>query len=357
MSNATVSNIEKAAVLLSRLDPKATDKVLEILGPDFAGKLRPMLATIAKRKDLKGLTEQVLQEYRDLQRDVYAAIQGAPTLQSLLGPQESLFRPMEPASPYSTQSPLRASVSPQESASPPQSSTLPETPTAEQSAIEADSLSKVPHTVLAAALKGESPRMISIVLKQLPSDISGKGLESLPLELRQDVFLLMADSASVHPMVVSRIMQKLLEVTRTIDPGTIEQADRRVKTLIGVLQSVKREERVRLMESLAERDPELAKQVDNLMYDYTDLLRIEDRSVQKLLGQLEQKIVATALKTASEELRQKVLKNLSERVRLALNEEMDLLSGVSAGKADNARREIANVIRSQDKEGSLVWIE
>jgi len=64
-----------------------------------------------------------------------------------------------------------------------------------------------------------------------------------------------------------------------------------------------------------------------------------------------------ALKTASDDIRQKVLKNLSERVRLALSEEMDLLSGVSASKAEVARREIANVIRSQDKEGSLVWIE
>src|SRR6185369_13677440 len=114
---------------------------------------------------------------------------------------------------------------------------------------------------------------------------------------------------------------RLLQSCRLVDPAAVQQEDRRVKTLIGVLQTVEREERLRLLESLTERDPDLATQIDNLMYDYTDILRIEDRSVQKLLGQLEQKVVAMALKTAPEDLRQKVLKNLSERVRLALNEE------------------------------------
>jgi flagellar motor switch protein FliG len=219
------------------------------------------------------------------------------------------------------------------------------------------SLKKVPPAVLGAALKAETPRMIATVLKQLPAELSGKVLELLPAEQRQNVFLMMADKIQISSAIVGRVLQRVLDVCRTVNPAAVARTDRRVTTLIGILQTVEREEKIRLMETLAERDPELAAKVDDLMYDYTDVLRIEDRSVQKLLGQLEQKIVAMALKTAPDDLREKIMKNLSERVRLALTEEMELLSGVTPSKADQARREIATVIRNQDKEGAIMWME
>ena len=351
---ASVSNIDKAVVLLTRLDPQSLDKVLEMLGPEFAGKLRPMLAAVSRRKDFGHLSEQVLQEFRELQQDVRAAVSGSPNLQKLQTPQELNTRP-DPVE-RATSSGEASQNAPANAAAGGGDSMVNPNAT-ESSATVVDSLAKLPPAVLGAAMKQESPRMIATILKQLPTEVSGKVLEVLPAEQRQEVFLLMADTVQVNPSVVRRVLQKLLEVSGTVDPAVVEQTDRRVKSLIGILQTVEREERIRLMETLTERDPDLAAQIDNAMYDYTDILRIEDRSVQKLLGQLEQKVVAMALKTAPENLRQKVLKNLSERVRLALNEEMELLTSVNATKADAARREIANVVRAQDKDGTLVWME
>lgn len=356
MSSMTVTNFDKAAVLLTRLDPKSLDTVLQMLGPDFAAKLRPALTAVSRRKDLAVLTEQVLQEFRELQQEVRAAVSDSPALQRQVAqdyPNQPPATNAKSGGDESDSKPDRFREAANTSADT-QPASRPKPAPALQ---EIDSLTKLPPAVLAAALKQESPRMIATILKQLPSDVSGKTLEVLPADQRQAVFLLMADSIQINPAIIERILQRILEVCRTIDPAAVDQQDRRVKTLIGVLQTVEREERLRLMESLAERDPALAAQIDDSMYDYMDILRIEDRSVQKLLSQLEQKAVAIALKSAPEDLRQKVLKNLSERVRLALNEEMELLTGVTASKADQARREIANVIRAQDKEGALVWIE
>ena len=81
---APITNLDKAATLLARLDPKALDKVFEMLGPESAGKLRPIVSAVTKRKDFTALTEQVLQEFRELQQDVQAAIVGAPVLQQQL---------------------------------------------------------------------------------------------------------------------------------------------------------------------------------------------------------------------------------------------------------------------------------
>jgi len=356
MSQASLTKLDKAAVLLSRLDPRSLDRVLEMLGPEFAGKLRPLLAAVSRRKDFTTLSEQVLQEFRELQQDVRAAVSDSPALNRMHTGQppaaetpSAQASPTEPAAvpPVAAQNPATGAEA--------KSTTSPATESSAGSEVEF--LSTLPPAVLAAALKPESARIVATVLKQLPAEFSGKVLEALPGEQRQPVFLMMADTVQVSPVVIGRVIKKLKDVCQTIDLSVVEHQDRRLKSLIGVLQSVQREERIRLLETLTERDPELASKIDDLMYDYTDIMRIEDRSVQKLLGQLEQKVVALALKTAPEDLRQKVFKNLSERVRLALNEEMELLSGVTAAKADQARKELANVIRAQDKEGLLVWVE
>ncbi|MFO1046104.1 MAG: FliG C-terminal domain-containing protein [Planctomycetaceae bacterium] len=354
MSQTTVTNFDKAAVLITSLSPGAQDKVLELLGPDFAGKLRPILTAVSRRKDFGSLTEQVLQEFRELQAEVRASVSGSPNLQRTdVDTSSATSAPdaqsLDKSEPTADQSDSKTTDEKSES-------TESSNPSGEAPA-GLEALMKLSPVVLGAGLKRESPRMIATVLKQLPAEFTGRVLEVLPPEIRQSTFLLMADTVQVNPAVVRRIMQKLCEVCQTIDPAEVEQQDRRLKSLIGILQSVEREERIRLLESLTERDPELATQIDNLMYDFTDVMRLEDRSIQKLLSQLEQKIVAMALKTAPEDLRQKVLKNLSERVRAALNEEMELLATVPPSKAEAARREVANVIRAQDKEGTLVWLE
>ena len=336
MAQVNVTSIEKAAVLLSGLAPQALDTVMQMLGPEFSGRLRKTMTAVARRKDLAQLRVQVLQEFHEVQQEVRAAthpIQESPGRATAATDKGPAGSPKATASDAESSNPLA------------------------DAAAGADSLAEMPPAILGAALKSESPRIIATVLKQLPSDISGKVLEILPPEIRQSAFLLMADTQQVNPVVISRVLERLLVSCRNVNPADAQQEDRRVKTLIGVLQTVEREERLRLLEILNQRDPELASQIDNLMYDYLDLLRIEDRSVQKLLGQLEQRVVATALKSASEELRQKVFKNLSERVRLALNEEMELLSGLNNSKIDQARKEIANVIRTHDKDGSLMWME
>jgi len=384
----TVTRLDKCALLLSQLDAQSLDKVLEMLGPEFAGKLKPVLSSVARRKDFQALSEQILQEFRDLQTEVRASV--APVTPESRGSTQSMpsiaaraaalaaastnaaaqatasaptssasAAPGSPRTPGMPPGPAMAAT-PAPGASPAARPANPASNVAapsEPMSLAATSLAEFSPPVLSAALKMESPRMVATLLQQLPADTAGKVLESLPPELRQSVFLLMADPARVPDAVVARVIERLVEVCRTIDPATADPQDRRIKSLIGILQSVEREERLRLMESLTQHDPQLAMQLDNSLYDYSDLLRIEDRSLQKLLSQLEQRVVATALKTAPEDLRQKVFKNLSERVRLALNEEMDLLSGLTNSKVDAARQEIAGVIRNQDKEGALVWIE
>lgn len=339
------SNIDKAAILLERLAPQSLAKVLEMVGPEHSKRLRSAIDSVSKRPDHGELTEQVLQEFRELQQDVRASIGESPVLQ----------RVREEGG-AASQSPGNSSHSGHEAQ--PKSTGSPSESAATASSSEPlQELLNTPPAVLAAVLQRETPRVMALVLKQLPTDVAGSVLEQLAAEQRQQVFVLLAGTSQVHPEVARGVMRTIATVCRTIDPTAVGQQDGRFKTLVGILQKVDREERIRLMEVLAEHDQELATQIDDSLYDYTDILRIEDRSVQKLLSQLEQKVVALALKTAPEDLNQKVMRNLSERVRGMLTEEMELLGTVPNSKAEPARKEIANAIRTQDKEGTLVWME
>jgi len=339
------SNVDKAAILLERLAPQSLAKVLEMVGPEHSKRLRSAIDGVSKRPDHGALTEQVLQEFRELQQDVRASIGGSPLLQRAQSGAESAVQATRNSNHSDSEAGPESTESPSESAA----TTSFSDPLQE--------LLNTPPAVLAAALQRETPRVMALVLKQLPTDVAGSVLEQFPAEQRQQVFVLLAGKAQVQPEVARGILRTIATVCRTIDPAAVGQQDGRFKTLVGILQKVEREERIRLMEVLTEYDQELATQIDDSLYDFTDIMRIEDRSVQKLLSQLEQKVVALALKTAPEDLSQKVMRNLSERVRGMLTEEMELLGTVPNAKAEPARKEIANTIRAQDKEGTLVWME
>jgi flagellar motor switch protein FliG len=341
MTATPPSNIDKAAVLLRRLPSQALAKVLEMVGKESSEKLRIAIDAISKRPDLSALDQQVLEEFREMQREVRESVRGS----SLEG---SKFR--APAGPADN---ANANGTNKESAD--KSDSGDNVTTEEVNVV--DELKNTPPAVLATALQRETPRTMALVLKQLPMEATGKVLELLSTDLRQQIFMFLAMKSTVHPAVTQNVLNAVAKVCKTIDVNDVGQQDERFKTLVGILQMVEREERMRLMESLAEQDEELAAQIDDNLYDYSDVMRIQDRSVQKLLTQLELKVVATALKTAPADIVEKVMKNLSERVRATLNEEMELLNFVSPSKVEQARREIANVIRQQDKDGTLLWIE
>lgn len=338
------SNLDKAAVLLRLLPPPSLTQVLEMMGPDYSERLRIAMDEVAKRPDLTELERLVLEEFREMQREVRESLRGSPHLEQL---QEKSTGSVTPTSGDPPMTPD------------PQPTTEAQSNAVMKAAVSAEvaELLNIPPVVIATALLRETTRSMAIVLRELPTEFAGRVLEQLPADQRQEIFMILAVKSTIHPAVKQSVLQAVAKVCKSIDPSDVGTQDGRFKTLIGILQMVEREERLRLMEALSEQDEELAAQIDDNLYDYADILKIQDRSVQKLLTQLELKVVAVALKTASAEINEKVMKNLSERVRATLNEEMDLLSSVSQSKVEQARREIANVIRLQDKDGTLLWIE
>lgn len=336
MAQATLTNWDKAAILLRALTPEPNQAVLSQLAPAQAAKLRSVMSEIAQRPDLEQITQDVLREFQALRVH-------APTTA------DSPHFPANWAARQYADSATASRHLDDESAA---------SETTEENHLTAK-LAKVSAAVLARVLQRESPRVLALVLQILPSEHAATVLKLIPPDARGGAIGLMATGIQVADVVNDCVLQTVLRECEAAGPvrEVASDEDAQVKRLVGILQGVDREERLRLMTLLAEQNESVAAKIDDCLYDYTDLLRIGDRSLQKILTQTDQKTLAMALKTAPEEIRDKVMRNMSERVRAALVEEMEFLSEVPNAKAEAARKEITAIIRTQDKEGTLVWLE
>ena len=339
MTQATLTNWDKAAILLRALTPEPNQAVLGQLDSAQAAKLKGIMAEIAKRPDLEQVTREVMREFQDIRRH-----SGSPAADTTEGPHHSANWIARQYNDSAEAGQLKEEAA--------------KSTTKEAASFESK-LATVSAPVLARVLKSEPPRILVLVLQTLPSDQAAAVLKLLPPDGRSSAISMMAAGLNVAEPITHCVMQTVLAQCAALGSVSESAADEdiQVKRLVGILQVVDREERLRLMGLLSEENEAVAAKIDDCLYDYTDLLRIGDRSLQKILTQTDQKTLAMALKTAPEAIREKVMKNMSERVRAALAEEMEFLSEVPNAKAEAARKDITAIIRTQDKEGTLVWLE
>lgn len=338
MAQPTLTNWDKAAILLRALTPEPNQAVLGQLDPTQAAKLRTVMADIAKRPDLDKITQDVLREFQELRRHTGSPLAAAP--------ETPHFAANWVGRQYTNSAEtVRPSDQPVTSDSDHSETAL--------------RIEGIAAPVLARVLQMEPPRVLVLALQALPAEHAATVLKLIPPDARGAAIAMMASGLTVAEAVSECVLQTIVRQCETAGPvrETASDEEAQVKRLVGILQGVDREERLRLMNLLSEQNEVVAAKIDDCLYDYTDLLRIGDRSLQKILTQTDQKTLAMALKTAPEEIREKVMRNMSERVRAALAEEMEFLSEIPNAKAEAARKEITAIIRTQDKEGSLVWLE
>jgi flagellar motor switch protein FliG len=108
-----------------------------------------------------------------------------------------------------------------------------------------------------------------------------------------------------------------------------------------------------ILEQLDETNPELAEEVRNMMFTFEDIVQLDDRAVQSILREVEGKDLATALKAAGQEVRDKVYKNMSERAVNQLKEEMEFMGPVKMKNVEEAQKKIVAAIRRLEESGEL----
>jgi len=206
---------------------------------------------------------------------------------------------------------------------------------------------------LASFLQNEHPQTIALILSHLPPVQAAGILTSLGEELQADVARRIATMDRTPPEIVSRVE----EVMRRRLSSLISQDAHRVggtSYLVAVLSTVDRGTEKYILDRLAETDPELAEEVRKMMFTFDDLALLDDRSIQRVLRDVDMRDLALALKAAKDDLRERIFSNMSSRAAEMLREEISYLGPVRIRNVEEAQQRIVTVVRRLEEAEEIV---
>lgn len=202
-------------------------------------------------------------------------------------------------------------------------------------------------------VQSEHPQTIALILTQLRPQQAATVLSDLPPELQTDVALRVATMEKISPEILSQI-ESVLE--RQFDTGgagevSVSGGAKQIAEILNLMETTSEK---RILKSVENENPELAVEIKNLMFVFEDIVLLDDRSVQRLLKEVETKDLAIALKAASEDLKSKIFSNVSERVVGMIQEEMEFMGPMRLSDVEAGQQRIVEAVRRLEEEGQIV---
>lgn len=204
---------------------------------------------------------------------------------------------------------------------------------------------------VARALRKENPAASAIVLRKLANEHAAKTLEFLPEYVRPNVFLELACPADVMPVIQDRVLAKALEMALRVEER--EEESETAEQMANLMRSLPRPLRKPMLEELEKRDQDIAETVRNLLYRFEDIEKLEDRDMQKLLGQCQTEQLVCALQQVDESLLTFVLSNMSKRAKESLQEEMEFKANAAEDEIQDARKAVARILAGLCESGEV----
>ena len=202
-------------------------------------------------------------------------------------------------------------------------------------------------------IQEEHAQTIALILSHLPATLAAEVLAGLPSNKQLEVVLRVANMEQTSPEVI-RDVERSLEVRMSSAFNQQLEKAGGVQSVAQILNVADRMTNKGILENLQEDDPDLVDQIKRLMFTFDDLMKLDNKSIQALLKEVENSQWAMALKGASEELRQKVMGNLSQRAAVMLQEEMEYLGPVRVSDVEAMQQVIVDSVRRLEDAGEIV---
>lgn len=207
---------------------------------------------------------------------------------------------------------------------------------------------------LISFIQGEHPQTIALIMAYLQPEQASIVLGSLPPDRQADVARRIAIMDRTSPEVL-REVERVLERKLASLVSQDYTAAGGVESVVEVLNRVDRSTEKTIMESLAVQDPALADEIKKRMFLFEDVVGLDNRSLQRVLREVDlQRDLPLALKVASEEVRRKIMNNVSRRSQENLKEAMDYLGPVRLRDVEEAQARIVNTIRRLEEMGEII---
>ncbi len=206
---------------------------------------------------------------------------------------------------------------------------------------------------LGTVLRGEHPQTIALVLAHLDPGHVASILKEMESSLSGDVMFRIARMDKVSPEMISLVERSIgAEANLSFSQGMSSVGGPAAVAAVLNLLSATLEKEV--LDLVAERDAALSDQIKNLMFVFEDLMALDDKSLQRLLREIDVKQLALALKAASQELKGKIMGTMSQRAVAGLKEEMEFLGPVKMRDVEAAQSDIVSKVRVLEETGEIV---
>lgn len=216
-----------------------------------------------------------------------------------------------------------------------------------------ESLEMVDAKSLANFLVNEHPQTIAVILAHLEPEKKCEVLKRMPESVQAESVLRMANLDYISPELIEEMDNVLRQELSTM--GTVEQAQLGgVQPVAEMLNVMDKNTETAIMSRLEEKDPILAEEIRKLMFVFEDLVKIDDRGIQTLLKEIPNDKLLLALKTANDEIRDKITRNMSQRAANLLTEDLEAMGPSKLSDVEGAQQEIVNIARKLEAEGKIL---
>lgn len=204
-------------------------------------------------------------------------------------------------------------------------------------------------------IQHEHPQTIALILAYLHAEQAAIILSALPAEMQVEVAQRLATLDRTAPDVLEEVEATLERRVAAFVTQNYTSAGG-IDVAVDVLNRVDRATEKTIMDSLEENDPELAEEIRKRMFVFEDIVLLSDRDIQNIVREVDSSVWVLALKTASEEVLERIYKNMSKRAAEILQEEIEYLGPVRLKDVEEAQQKVVSVIRQLEKAGELVVV-
>lgn len=216
-----------------------------------------------------------------------------------------------------------------------------------------DAIRKIDPSQLLNFIQGEHPQTIAMVLAYLQSAQAAQILSALPPDIQADVSRRIAEMDRTSPDIIKAV-EGILEQKLSSVVSDEFASTGGIDSIVNILNSVDRGTEKNIIDQLEEEEPELAAEIRKRMFVFEDIMLLDDRAVQLVMRQVDTHDVALALKTASEEVAEKIFRNMSKRAGEMLKEDIEFMGPVRLREVEEAQQRIVTVIRQLEDTGEII---
>jgi len=202
-------------------------------------------------------------------------------------------------------------------------------------------------------IKDEHPQTIAIILIHLKTPVASDVVARLPDEIKTDVAVRVVTLEKVNADMIEEVNAVFKEILKN-KKSSLANIRGGVDRLAEILNQTNEISSELILNEIEDTDAEMAAQIKQKMFVFDDLVLVDDRGFQKLLRKVETMELAIALKAASEDVKEKVFKNMSERAGAMLQEEIEDLGPVRMNEVSDAQMVITNIIQEMEAKGEII---